>query len=76
MDLHGTTVQAKSGYVRYVSCLSGFVTAPYQRRRSFSILVNELREPGSVARAKALQEQILSAIAWDMTATMAVMGGE
>ncbi len=75
VDLHGTTVQAKSGYIRHVSCLSGYVTAPDQRRRSFSILVNGLREAGSVARAKALQERILSAIAWDMTTATAVMGG-
>ena len=68
VDLHGTTVQAKSGYIRFVSCLSGYVTAPDGRRRSFSILVNDLRQPGSVGKAKKMQEELLSAIAWDLMA--------
>jgi len=74
VDLHGTTVQAKSGYINYVSCLSGYVTAPDGRRRSFSILVNGLHEPGSVRRAKKLQERILSAVAWDLTAAVTTLG--
>jgi D-alanyl-D-alanine carboxypeptidase/D-alanyl-D-alanine-endopeptidase (penicillin-binding protein 4) len=74
VDLHGTVVHAKSGYINYVSCLSGYVTAPDGRRRCFSILVNDLHEPGSVRRAKRLQERILSAVAWDMTATVTSMG--
>ncbi len=76
VDLHGTTVQGKSGYIRSVSCLSGYVTAPNQQRRSFSILINGLDKAGSVAEAKRLQERILADIAWDMTATVSVMGGE
>jgi D-alanyl-D-alanine carboxypeptidase/D-alanyl-D-alanine-endopeptidase (penicillin-binding protein 4) len=28
VDLHGTTVHAKSGYINHVSCLSGYVAAP------------------------------------------------
>lgn len=68
IDLHGTTVQAKSGYISFVSCLSGYVTAPDGRRRSFSILVNDLRQPGSVGKAKRMQEELISAIAWDLTA--------
>ncbi|MHC4800597.1 MAG: D-alanyl-D-alanine carboxypeptidase/D-alanyl-D-alanine endopeptidase [Planctomycetota bacterium] len=74
VDLHGTTVQAKSGYINHVSCLSGFVTTPEGRRRSFSILVNGLHEPGSVGRAKKMQERILSAVAWDMTAAVTTLG--
>ncbi len=76
VDLHGTIVQAKSGYVRSVSCLSGYLTAPDRRRRSFSILINDLQKPGAVSEAKRLQERILSAVAWDMTASVSVMGGE
>ena len=76
VDLHGTTLQAKTGYIRSVSCLSGYLTAPDQRRRSFSILINGLDEPGSVSKAKRLQERILSAVAWDMAATVSVMGGQ
>ena len=76
VDLHGTTVQGKSGYIRSVSCLSGYVTAPNQQRRSFSILINGLSEAGSVAKAKRLQERILASVAWDLTATVSVMGGE
>jgi D-alanyl-D-alanine carboxypeptidase/D-alanyl-D-alanine-endopeptidase (penicillin-binding protein 4) len=73
-DLHGMTVHAKSGYINFVSCLSGFVTARDGRRRSFSILVNGLREPGSVGRAKKLQEHILSAVAWDMATVLTTLG--
>ena len=76
VDLHGTTVQGKSGYIRSVSCLSGYVTAPNQQRRSFAILINGLDKAGSVAKAKRLQERILASIAWDLTAKVSVMGGE
>ncbi len=76
VDLHGTSVRGKSGYIRSVSCLSGYVTAPNQQRRSFAILINGLNEAGSVAKAKRLQERILASIAWDMTAAVSVMGGE
>ncbi len=74
VDLHGSTVHAKSGYVQYVSCLSGYVSMPDGRRRPFSILVNGLREPGSVGKAKKMQERILSAIAWDMSAAGTALG--
>ncbi len=76
VDLYGTLLQAKTGYIRSVSCLSGYLTAPDQRRRSFSILINGLNNPGSVSKAKRLQERILSAVAWDMAATVSVMGGQ
>ena len=74
--LHGTTVHAKTGYIRWVSCLSGYVTAPDGRRRSFSILVNGLRQPGAVGRAKKLQERVLSAIAWDLVTSLSAPGAE
>ncbi len=66
IDLHGTIVQAKSGYIQHVSCLSGYVTATGGARRIFSILVNDLSEPGSVGRAKKMQERIVSPIARDL----------
>ena len=75
VELHGTRVQAKSGYIKHVSCLSGYVTAPDGRRRAFSILTNGLTEPGSVARAKRMQEAIVAAIAGDLAAAE-VAGGE
>ncbi len=71
IDLHGTTVQAKSGYIQHVSCLSGYVTAPGGERRIFSILVNGLTEPGAVGRAKKMQERIVAAVARDLTAELA-----
>ncbi|MCH7799310.1 MAG: D-alanyl-D-alanine carboxypeptidase/D-alanyl-D-alanine-endopeptidase [Planctomycetes bacterium] len=76
VDLYGMLLQAKTGYIHSVSCLSGYLTAPDQRRRSFSILINGLDKAGSVSRAKRLQERILSAVAWDMAATVSVMGGQ
>ena len=69
-------MQAKSGYIRSVSCLSGYVTAPDGRRRSFSIMVNGLQQAGTVARAKRLQEGIVSAIAVDMTAPLTAVGSD
>jgi D-alanyl-D-alanine carboxypeptidase/D-alanyl-D-alanine-endopeptidase (penicillin-binding protein 4) len=75
-NLHGVTVQAKSGYIRSVSCLSGYLTAPDGRRRSFAILVNGLHQAGTVARAKRLQERIVSTIAADMTAPQTAVGSD
>ena len=66
IDLHGAVVRAKSGYIKHVSCLSGYVITPDGRKRSFSILVNGLTEPDAVSHAKKMQERIVSAIAWDM----------
>ncbi|MDZ4753059.1 MAG: D-alanyl-D-alanine carboxypeptidase/D-alanyl-D-alanine-endopeptidase [Phycisphaerae bacterium] len=67
----GCTVQCKTGYIRGVSCLSGFVTAPDGRRLSFSVLCNELVEPNAVAKAKLLQERVVTALADELTATAA-----
>ncbi len=66
VDLHGAVVRAKSGYIKHVSCLSGYVITPDGRKRSFSILVNGLTEPDAVSHAKRMQERIVAAIAWDM----------
>ena len=71
VNLHGAVVQAKSGYIRAVSCLSGYVTMADGRRRSFSILINDLRAPDSVGKAKKVQEVIVAAIASDMATARA-----
>ena len=76
IELHGAIVQAKSGYINEVSCLSGYVTMPDGRRRSFSILVNGLTNPGSVRLAKAMQEKIIGAIARDMAAVEITLGSD
>ncbi len=76
VSLHGTRVQAKSGYINEVSCLSGYVTAPNGRRRSFSIMANELKGAGSVRLAKAMQERIVEAIARDMVASEVTLGSD
>ena len=75
-DLHGAVVQAKSGYIDEVSCLSGYVTMPDGRRRSFSIMANNLKQPGAVGEAKKMQEAIVTAIARDMAALAPSLGGE
>ena len=75
-DLYGATVHAKSGYIKYVSCLSGYITMPDGRRRSFSILANGLRKPGTVSKAKKMQERIVSLIAWDMSAVTSQLGSD
>ncbi len=66
--LHGATVRAKTGFINRVSCLSGYVEMPDGHCRAFSIMMNNLRAPGSVAQAKRLQEQIVGAIAADLAA--------
>lgn len=74
-SLHGATVHAKTGYINAVSCLSGYVTMPDGRRRTFSILTNDLTAPGMVGVAKRLQEAVVEAIARDMARQPVEMGG-
>ncbi len=71
----GAIVQCKTGFVNGVSCLSGYVTMPDGRRRSFSIMCNKITEAGGVAKAKKLQEAIVQAIADDMASVAPVLGG-
>jgi D-alanyl-D-alanine carboxypeptidase/D-alanyl-D-alanine-endopeptidase (penicillin-binding protein 4) len=74
VDLNGAVVQAKSGYIKQVCCLSGYVTMPGGPRRSFSILINDLR--GSIADAKRLQEQIVALVARSMTPAGVTLGSD
>jgi D-alanyl-D-alanine carboxypeptidase/D-alanyl-D-alanine-endopeptidase (penicillin-binding protein 4) len=60
----GAVIQAKTGFINGVSCLSGYVTTPDGRRRCFSVMINDIDVPTS--RAKALQDRIVVAIAEDM----------
>jgi len=74
-NLYGASVQAKTGYINRVSCLSGYVTMADGRRRTFSVLVNGLRAD-CLSHAKALQDQIVVAIAEDMAATGIHLGSD
>lgn len=56
--LHGT-LHAKTGYIRQVSCLSGYIVKG-ERIWSFAVLVNGLSE--GTAPAKRLQEKILERV--------------
>jgi D-alanyl-D-alanine carboxypeptidase/D-alanyl-D-alanine-endopeptidase (penicillin-binding protein 4) len=56
-----TRVDAKTGYMTGISCLSGFVSAEDGRRWSFSVFCNGFR--GASRPAKELQEAIVMAIA-------------
>lgn len=73
LSTRGVAVQAKTGFINGVSCLSGYVTLPDGQRRSFSILCNNLTQPGAVAKAKTLQEAIVELVVADMKAV--VVGG-
>jgi D-alanyl-D-alanine carboxypeptidase/D-alanyl-D-alanine-endopeptidase (penicillin-binding protein 4) len=75
-DLQGATVHAKTGYINQVCCLSGFVTMPDGRRRTFSVMVNDLDQPGAVAKAKRMQEAIVVAVAKDMAAATMRLGSD
>lgn len=70
VDLHGGSVQAKSGYINQVSTLSGYVTMPDGRQCAFSVLVNGLK--GTTAPAKRLQERVAAAIAKDLAGRTAI----
>ena len=53
-------VEAKSGYINGVSCLSGYVTMKSGERLAFSVLINNA---SNISKAKTLQERIVKAIA-------------
>ncbi|MCZ6837267.1 MAG: D-alanyl-D-alanine carboxypeptidase [Planctomycetota bacterium] len=69
-------VQAKSGYINQVSCLSGYVTMPDGRCYAFSVLANGLSGPGSVQLAKKLQERVVSVIAQELAVVEITLGGD
>ncbi|MCA9295767.1 MAG: D-alanyl-D-alanine carboxypeptidase/D-alanyl-D-alanine-endopeptidase [Phycisphaerales bacterium] len=75
VNQYGMTVQAKSGYIDGVSCLTGYVTSPDNRRLAFSVLVNDL-PPGTVAKAKRLQEKIVSRVAQHLAAEQVTLGSD
>ena len=62
-------VYAKSGYINAVSNLSGYVFVPdennegRERALAFSLLFNNIQQPVPVSRIKALQQEILEAVA-------------
>ncbi|MDP6987044.1 MAG: D-alanyl-D-alanine carboxypeptidase/D-alanyl-D-alanine-endopeptidase [Phycisphaerales bacterium] len=70
VDLRDCSVYAKSGYLRGVSGLSGFVMDRDGDCITFSILVNDVE--GTVRGAKRLQEAIVAAIAAQRSASAAV----
>ncbi|HWB20209.1 MAG TPA: D-alanyl-D-alanine carboxypeptidase/D-alanyl-D-alanine-endopeptidase [Phycisphaerales bacterium] len=75
-QLGDAKVQAKTGYINQVSCLSGYVTMPDGRQQVFSVLVNNLKEGGTVRMAKNLQEKIVQAIIDNMSESNVVLGGD
>ncbi len=70
VDLNDCSIHAKSGYLRGVSGLTGFVIDPDGDCIAFSILVNDV--DGTVRGAKRLQEAIVAAIAAQPSASAAV----
>ena len=59
MQFGNATVHAKSGYLRGVCSLSGYITFQDQAPLVFCIIVNNVK--GTVKGAKAMQERIISA---------------
>lgn len=76
VELDGVTVHAKSGYINEVSCLSGYVTTSDGRRRSFSIMLNNLPNRNAVRNARSLQEHIVKIIADDMARENITLGSD
>ena len=60
VDLHGAEVRAKTGYIRDVYTMSGYVTCNDGKRYAFSILINGAR---GNRNPKSLQERIVAIIA-------------
>lgn len=56
------SVRCKTGYIRGVSCLAGFVVAEDGSRLAFAVLGNDLVRAGEVDRMKKLQEAVVEAI--------------
>lgn len=76
VDLNGAFVHAKSGYINEVSCLSGFVTTTEGRRRSFSVMINDIPNRNSLRHARLLQEQIVKIIADDLVREEITLGSD
>jgi len=76
VDLGGALVQAKSGYIRGVSCLSGYITMSDGRCRTFSVMMNDLPNLSAVREAKSVQEKIITLIAQDMAEPTITLGGD
>lgn len=51
-------VDAKSGYMSGISCLTGYVTSEGGRTAAFAVLVNDIPARIPIAKAKALQENV------------------
>ena len=60
VDLQGASVHAKSGYLRGVCALSGYILHAEHGPLAFSILVNDIN--GSAKGAKRMQETIVLAV--------------
>ncbi len=54
-------VHAKTGHVRFVSSLSGYVTAAHGERLAFSMMANNLAD--GTSSADALQDRICARLA-------------
>lgn len=76
VDLNGAVVHAKSGYINEVSCLSGFVTATDGRRRSFSVLINDIPNRNALRHARSLQEQVVKIIADELMNESITLGSD
>ena len=59
IELGEATIHAKSGYLRGVCALSGYIIFDGRKPIVFSILVNDVE--GTVSGAKKMQEAIVSA---------------
>ena len=59
IDFGGATVHAKSGYLRGVCSLSGYITFDHRDPLVFSVIVNNIK--GTVKEAKKMQERIVFA---------------
>lgn len=67
-------VRGKSGYIRQVRTLSGYVTEPESGHRvAYSVMVNEI-PPSADAKSKEFHESVVEAID-DMLARQAAAGG-
>jgi D-alanyl-D-alanine carboxypeptidase/D-alanyl-D-alanine-endopeptidase (penicillin-binding protein 4) len=70
------SLDAKTGHINGVSCLSGLVSSPDGRCYAFSVLCNDIPAKIGTRRAKDLQERIVDILADSLLAEQTVLGGD
>jgi D-alanyl-D-alanine carboxypeptidase/D-alanyl-D-alanine-endopeptidase (penicillin-binding protein 4) len=72
----GISLDAKTGHINGVSCLSGLVSTPDGRCYAFSVLSNDIPPNIGTRRSKDLQERIVDILVDRLLAEQTALGGD